>query len=779
MDYILNLIIRRYRWVYALVMLATLPFAWQALHPVFRNGVDIFFDADDPELLTYSRFQETFGNDEVVGLSFTTDQLFAENYIRLIERLTKELEELPGVSRVVSLTNVGLPRGVGDSLEFLPVIDSNRLDSAALQEARTRALSEERLQGIVSADGRSTALWIGLESLPPGEKKLAVINSIRSRANSVAAGEVGLHFSGEPVLEAEIDALVMADNMKFSPLLALVMALIVYGLLRSFMLTVIAMSHVGLVLLWGVGLLFMMGENLNTGTVIMGPVLLAVTFAAVIHFLTRFRSLCLTNGMETREAVRQCLQALWQPVMLTGLTTAAGYLSFVTTSVRPVRILGLYTSVGVLIGVVLTLTFLPAMLIMFVRPGRGQGQPDSAPLIDRRISLLLEGLGQWVTLHYRKVATGFILMALVGGWGMSRLSFNTDFMSYVFDDNRAKQDILFTEDHMGGTVPIELVVRTESAGNDFQQPGSLQLLDDIRERIMSSQSHRFTSSISIADYVKDAHRALHGGEPPTPLPGERQEVVDLLELADAEMIDPLLSLDRRSARVSLSSRFVPSSEHQSFERLLQEEIIPMLGSSYKLEVTGTTALYGHVTSSLRQGLISSFSVAFALILVMMVFVCGSLRLTLLSMVPNLFPIVMVLGFMGWFSIYLDTSTIMIASVTMGIAVDDTIHFVTWLRRNLQSGLGMTDAIRKAFSDTGKPILITTVVLSAGYLVLLSGSVRPIVAFGGLAAFAMVLALVGDLFILPALMLVFRGLPQRQAVGEVGQPTPRRLRHKNS
>ena len=148
-------------------------------------------------------------------------------------------------------------------------------------------------------------------------------------------------------------------------------------------------------------------------------------------------------------------------------------------------------------------------------------------------------------------------------------------------------------------------------------------------------------------------------------------------------------------------------------------------------------------------------VAFIIIFFMMFFVCKTIKLTIISMVPNLFPIFLTLGIMGWFNIPLDVSTIMIASVTLGIAVDDTIHYLVWFRRNISSGMDTKPALVKALRDVGKPIVITSVVLLFGFIVLLTGSIKPTQTFGALTALAMLLALVGDLFLLPMLILIFK------------------------
>lgn len=181
----------------------------------------------------------------------------------------------------------------------------------------------------------------------------------------------------------------------------------------------------------------------------------------------------------------------------------------------------------------------------------------------------------------------------------------------------------------------------------------------------------------------------------------------------------------------------------------------MLGERYKLHFTGLSALYITMDRNLMVSQVRSFASALVVITIMMFFVCRNVKLTLISLIPNLFPILVTLGIMGWFNLPLDAATIMIDSVTIGLAVDDTIHFITWFRRNREAGMDTRESVLQTFRDAGKPIVMTSVVLCLSYLVLITGSVKPIIAFGALASLAMFFALLGDLFILPALIMILK------------------------
>ena len=208
-------------------------------------------------------------------------------------------------------------------------------------------------------------------------------------------------------------------------------------------------------------------------------------------------------------------------------------------------------------------------------------------------------------------------------------------------------------------------------------------------------------------------------------------------------------------RLSFQSTWDSNETANQLSNYIHSYLSEKLGDNYTFKITGLSSLYLHMEANLRLSQKRSFLIAFGIIFLMMLGITRNLKMALICMIPNLFPIVVTLGIMGWQDIPLDVSTIMIANVTIGIAIDDTIHFIVWFRRNMEKGLTHADAIVQTLKDVGKPVFITTVVLFMGFFVLVLGAINPTRAFGVLTALSMLFALMGDLFILPSLIMIFK------------------------
>lgn len=771
MNRLIDVAVARYRVVLLLLCLLTLPFFWFYVNQDFRNHINDFFEKGDPNIAYYTAFQEVFGNDEVMAVVVKDADIFTPETLGAVRRITEVIEGHEGVQRVLSLANAEVAVGTDETVAFHPVVPDGKITPDVAGSSRLLAFSHGSLIGqVLSADGTTTCILVELVPFASNEEKGRVLRSIQAAAEEAAGEDRELRYSGGACVEVEINALTRRDNLLFTPVTFLIIMAIVYLMLKNAVLSLLGQVNIVIIVIWGIGFLVMCGEPINTVTVIIAPVLLAISIADSIHILSHYRTLYCRNGRDHRAAVGEAVRNLWRPCLFTSLTTGMGYLSFVTTTVRPVKIVGIFTAVGVMVAFFMSVVILPALLMFFQKAvvrkngagkaGRSAEQHGRDPVIG-----LLARLGPWVVGHSGAVVLFFLMIATVMGYGMTRLRFDTDFAAYLKDDNRVKEDLRFVEENIRGTVPVEMVIEAVNPEKDFTHPDSVRVLEQVAGEVMAHMAGHYTHVFSSADYFAEIHGAFAGGQGGKPgLPDNRQDLQDYYELADPDVLDRTISADRLSARISFASVFGSNAHAAKVRAFARGRVAPLLGDDYRYRFTGLSSLYNTMDTNLKISQVRSFGTAFVLIFVMMFFVCKSPMLAVVSMVPNLFPICATLGIMGWFGVPLDTSTIMIASVTIGIAVDDTIHFVTWFRSNCEAGLCTRNALIKTFGDTGKPIVMTSVVLCTAYFVLMTGSVKPIIAFGALAGLAMFFALVGDLLILPALIYLVKPAPCGQAVG---------------
>jgi uncharacterized protein len=256
--------------------------------------------------------------------------------------------------------------------------------------------------------------------------------------------------------------------------------------------------------------------------------------------------------------------------------------------------------------------------------------------------------------------------------------------------------------------------------------------------------------------LKECNRAFNNdNESYYSVPDKRRDIVDFLEIGDTTILDRVIATDRMEARVSFMSKWDSNESANKMKRHVDEYMEKKLGGKYNFRLTGIAALFLKMERNLFYSQVFSFVFSYITIFIMMFFICRTFFLTFIAMLPNIFPIFIVLGFMGLKGIAFDVVTIMIGGITMGIAVDDTIHYMVWFRRNVAAGMNHEEAVRKTFRDVGKPAFIISVALCLGFLVLMLGSMGPTVTFGALTALTMAIAPFGDYLMLPSLIMVFK------------------------
>ncbi len=288
MDRWIERLLAHYKTVLAVLFVLTVPFVYFYSKQTYFNHINVFFPKGDPEIAYYEAFQDKFGNDEVAAVVFKTDDVFTEKNIDLIRRLTEAVKPFAGVQRVMSLTEVEVARGSEDTVDFQKLVpDDLSFTSENLAAVRREAVGHPMIAGaLISRDARTTAIVIELAPTESNEAKHELLNSIRDTLDRIAAGAVRLHYSGGAYLEVEISGLTHSDNRIFTPITFFIIIAVVYFLLRNLTLSILGQLNIVVILVWGVGLLILCGESINSVTVVIAPILLAISISDSIHILS-------------------------------------------------------------------------------------------------------------------------------------------------------------------------------------------------------------------------------------------------------------------------------------------------------------------------------------------------------------------------------------------------------------------------------------------------------------------------------------------------------------
>lgn len=712
------------RW--ALLALALLPLlpALKVL-PELRtnNNVDAFLAEGDPGLAFYRETTDRFGGDHVVYVAMEAGDggIWTRTALQRLQVLTEAASGVDGVHEVLSLAAQGAPA-----------------DEAGIAALRERVRRSPLLGQLVAPGDEATLLAIELDADlihdPTGET--AAVVALRQALTS--AGGERPRMAGNPVLAETIEANNVRDTNLFSGLMMLLVGLSTLVLLRRIGPALLPGLVVLVAVGWTIGWFVAAGNQTNWVTSIIAPILMLVGVADAVHFLARYQQE-LPNAGSRKEAVRRTLEAITLPCLFTSLTTAAGFTSLVVNEVVPVRTFGIYAGLGVLLALVATLAVLPAVL------AAGTSKKAPPKVEEGRFTALLASVDRRVRARPVVVVLVSLAVLLPLTAGAFFIQVETNLLKYFADDAPLVQDSLFIEEAWGGCSPLDIVVDAGKAGAAIE-PATLEAVAELHGRLEALPG--VARGVSVVDLVADLSLGT-GGEGGIPVD---HRVVDLLLLSvDDDVLGRWLEPDRRLLR--MSTRFQGATlgvqEARAVIEDIEEAAAEALGGRASARLTGSSLLFMNMDDYLVQGQIKSVALLLLVLLVAMTVLFRSVRMGLLAMVPNVVPIAVMLGLMGWLDIRLDGFTVMIACIAVGIGVDDTIHYLHHLKHELGAGKPLERAMADTVTSVGRALVFTSVVLALGFWIFCLSDFVGTFNFGLLTGVTVLVALVADLVMLPA------------------------------
>lgn len=744
-DRIVGLVLRYRKTVLSLLLAITAFAAYQLPKGHFENALEVWFVKDDPALRDHRDMIDAFNSDELIVIGLDAPDVFTPEILTVVDRLTRQLEEAPHVEKVYSLTNIEGITGHDDAIEIADLVQFP-LDVDALPALRAKALANDLYVGnVVSRAGDFTAIVVRLPYIVGDfDYKVEAVAAIRD----ILAGypDFDLYLSGGPALDDEFYRLSTADSTRTTTLMLLLLVAMLWLLLRSVAGVVLPLIAVVVATVWALAWIVLSGAQFTAVTLMMPPVLLAVGVASSMHVLVEYRKRFLTGSENVEAVLKEVARHLTLPLVLCAGTTAVGMAALTVSRVQGIREFGFFSAVGVLGALVISLTLVPICLtyLPVPRPFTERRQRQ-----ERRLAKMHE-----LTMRYRRaIVVVFAALAVGGLAGATLIRAESDFMEMFPPDDPIKLATERFEKKLSGTVTLDVVIDT-GRPDGIKDPATLRRVDALEHFLMSQRIVGATQSI--ADYMKDLRRAFFGNDQREyRLPDTQEEAAQYLLLYEMDAPDGDLrdyatfdySKTRVTARVKLESsndaiRLVNDTDVWAKANFPPDE---------KITVTGITQLYANMEVYIRESMIRGFTIALCAIFAVMCLQLRSVVMGAMAMIPNVFPIVLTLGVMGVTGIRLDSMTTMVASISIGLAVDDTIHFINRVRENLARGMRMVPALRESTIEVGRALVFTSLSLGAGFGTLMTADFVGTYYFGLLCLLTIVFALAADLLLLPVVL----------------------------
>ncbi len=786
----------RHAWaVIALVVGAAALLGSQLPKLTIDTSTEGFFREGDPVRVVYDDFRRRFGQDTMVLVAVRPrGGVFELENLERLRALHRDIEdEVPLLVEVTSLWNARQTRGVGDELIVDDFLEEWPASPEEARQARDRALANPLYANqLVSPDARFTAIVLeteaysrlgeqeddlaGFEDVEPtggedtpfltGEENTRIVESLFEVMDRHESDDFELWVSGSPVFLVEFQKAMQRDMARFAGLAVLMIAVCLGALFRRAAAVILPLVTVSLSLASTLGIMAASGTPLTLPTQILPSFLLAVGIGGSVHILAIFYQ-ARRRGDSREDAIAYALGHSGLAVAMTSLTTAGGLVSFMAAELRPIGHFGVFGPVGVMMALLFTVVLLPALIAVFPtreeRPGVGVG----GPALSQR---LLLRAGDFATRRAGLVAGAWALLLVVATLGATRVHLAHDPVSWWPPGHPMRTAQELVNDELAGSLFIELLIET-GAENGMHAPRTLRAIEALQSdaEALRDGDLYVGKTVSLVDVVKEIHQALNENRPEArTVPGDRQLVAQELLLFEnsgsddlEDFVDPLF----QTGRVTFKLPFLDAIRYPAFLDRIEARATELLGAG-SFQLTGMGSLITHTIFAVMHTLVRSYALALLLVMPLLVLLIGNLRLGLTAIIPNLTPIVMALGLMGWAGIGLDTFTLLIGCIAIGLAVDDTIHFMHNFRRYYARHGDVQRAVRETLQTTGQALLFTSLVLSLGFLLYTLAEMRVLLHFGFLTAFTIIMAFLADVLLAPALMVLVTGKRAAEPAGSI-------------
>ncbi len=764
-------IIRFPRSVLSLLALVTLV-ATSALVGVDPLRVNVSIDpstepllpAGDPGQALYRTAVLDFGDDELYAIAVECGEVFSVECLSAIDRVSAAVARLEGVRSVQNLLDVTSFRYVAerDWIEIRPFIEQIPSQPAALAQLRERALRDPVYRHtLVAPDATAAAINLSFRKMSDAQFIASGLDrEVREILERESAGDLRFYVAGRPHVKVQVYRGILRDLRLLIPLAILVMASVLwafFGMLRGVLLP-LGSAVAGN--LWTFGVIAWLDEPLTLLTGLLPPTLLAIGSVYGVHVFSRYEEEAARAPSAPAAALR-CLEHVRVPALIAGLTTVIGFAALLISDVPAVGELGLYSMLGIASNTLIALSGIPAVLALLpLRTAPVSGEADAvhagaharfAGWLGGGLDALLARLARGVAHRASGVVALCLALTALAVLAIPRIAVDTDYLSYFDEHDPVRLDFEAVNRLLAGAVPIYLVLEGTGPGS-FREPDLLRAVQALQADI--DHVPGVSRTLSFIDTLRQLNRAFQADDASAErVPDTRPGVTELLFMLPKAELSRFITVNHGRANLIVRTGEVGSAAIlrlvEGLERIVADHPLPR---GVGVAITGNTVLLSRSADGIARRQPWSVGLASAAIFLIIGLGLRSPALAAVAMIPNLIPVLVFFGALGFGLAPLSLPTSLIGSMALGIAIDDTAHFLVRYRAERRHGADPGQAALLCSRFVGRPIVITSLMLCAGFLVVMGSQFATLREFGALSAFTMAVCLVTDLVLLPAVLV---------------------------
>ncbi len=731
-------IVNKQIFVIILICLLSLAFAFFLRNIVVNADLSSYLPKADPAVKLLDYIGEKYGGNSLGIVVVKADDVFNLETINAIDHLTRRFRQIDGVTYVTSLTNIIDIKKTEEGLEISRLIDEDNIpDQEGLNKIKEYALSKEIYRNrLLSEDSKTTLIICRID----GDKS-KVAKEIEDATKKANLKDIKIYFAGLPFQLNAVNDMIIRDIKILLPFVALVILMILYLSFGSFLYVIMPLLAVGLSALWTIGLMALLRVPLTVITNIIPAILMALGSAYAIHVLCKFVE---EKDGDNQAKTKNSLSKVIIPVFLAAFTTIIGFLSFIFGSyLIMIQQFGIFTSLGVAISFLLSITLIPAILWNIRSLKTDQHQNFGF------LNHLMERISQWILTHRDAV---LILGTLIGiGFllGIPMIKTRVDFLDYFKEKTSIRITEKIMEQSFGGSVPIQILIK-----GDLQDPKVLRTIKDFHNFLNTLKGVHHPQSI--VDLIEEMNDAMGEGKR---VPETKEKISNLYFLLEGEeTLEQLINEDKTEGVIQAMTSGAYNKESEFIISKIQDYIRAKNDDRCRFEFTGSAVVYQHLNESLLKSQLFSLIIALIAIFICLFFLTRSISESIIGLVPIFWGLSILFGTMGFLKIPLDVATVLLGSICVGIGIDYSIHFLnryTYERKRNNPQQALLTSIKY----TGSAIVVNVFTVMLGFLVLIFSSLVPVIRFGILLGITMLSTGLGATVLLPAIILKIKRRPK--------------------
>jgi predicted RND superfamily exporter protein len=709
-------------------------------------SIDRLLSQSDERVRYYHKIRRIFGSDENFIISVRADNLFVPEVFEAIRDITGQLEALPDVRRVISVTNAPVPEITGDGISIMPTAPpGSQGEDAVLDKIRQSFLSDSIYKGtLLSRDGTTSAIIVSIDAQADALARQLLDEKIGAIVGQERVG-LDVWYTGSPHLAVEITRLLLNDLYRIAPIVVLVIAAVLALSFRSLSGVLIPLVTVMISTTWTLAVVVSLGYSLNMVTVMVPPLLLVLGLSYSVHVVSDYRMVVMesTSG---RNPVIETLSHVALPVVLTGLTTVAGFMSLTISPLGAIREFGIFTVIGASLATLAALIITPSLLSVVQRSRRTSISETPSPA-DSSFDRVVRRVALFDFRARVPILIGAALVFVAGLYGSTKINVGFDVLGNFPAESDARMALNKTEQYLDGTSVFYVVVKAKHK-DAWKEPAKLEELKNLQLWIESQSNVVGTSSI--VDYLSGLGHVFLGEESrERQIPASKNQVSQMLFFGTTDDSRQFVDPGYRIANIVVRVRALGTDVILDLVNQIEKRI-QVLPKGFEATVTGYPVLVGAILDKITRGQVQSILLALFIVYVLLVTLFLSFRIGLVALIPNVLPVVVFFGVLGLFEIPLSPGISVVAPMVLGLAIDDTIHYFTRFNREVKNTGDQSAATISTLRYVGRPVTYTTLGLCLGFLALTTADVQMQVDVGIMASLSLAFAWLADFILTPAL-----------------------------